>query len=145
MTIERIYADGQETFGTFVHSASIIKCDVSSLPSLIVELKVEAIMYFVVFQRDVVLVDDVPARITLLCLSLMRDTNHFFKTIFSGLVPVCTAINFFKSPILSDGLHLMRTFLPRRSLTVISIIVAAWVSADLWRYHYVLHSVILRK
>jgi len=42
---------------------------------------------------------------------------HFFKTIFSYLVPVCAATNFLKSPTVSVGLALILTFLPRRSLT----------------------------
>lgn len=66
---------------------------------------------------------------------------HFFRTIFSCFVPVCAAISFFRSPMVSSGLHFTRTcipsiscclrqsykscnitFLPKRSLQVISII-----------------------
>lgn len=54
----------------------------------------------------------------------LKTVYHFFKTIFSHLVPVCAAINFFKSPIVSSGLHLTRTFFPRRSLQVTSSIVS---------------------
>ena len=57
--------------------------------------------------------------------SLMWSLNmvyHFFKMILSQCVPVCAAINFLRSPIVSSGLHLTRTFFPRRSLHVISII-----------------------
>lgn len=35
---------------------------------------------------------------------------HFFKTILSYFVPVWAAINFFRSPIVSSGLHFTRTF-----------------------------------
>lgn len=34
----------------------------------------------------------------------LKMVYHFFKTILSGFVPVCAAINFFKSPIVSSGL-----------------------------------------
>ena len=37
------------------------------------------------------------------------------------LVPVCAATSFFKSPTVSCGLHLILTFLPNLSLTIISI------------------------
>nr|XP_037269720.1 uncharacterized protein LOC119161383 [Rhipicephalus microplus] len=47
---------------------------------------------------------------------------HFFKTILSHRVPVCAAMSFFRSPIVSSSLHFTRTFFPSRSLHVISII-----------------------
>ena len=50
---------------------------------------------------------------------------HFCRRIFSGRVPICAAISFLRSPTRSSSLHLTRTFLPRRSLAMISIIAAA--------------------
>lgn len=50
----------------------------------------------------------------------LKIVYHFLSTILSQRVPVCAAINFFKSPIVSSGLHLTRTFLPSRSLQVTS-------------------------
>lgn len=50
----------------------------------------------------------------------LKMVYHFFKTIFSHRVPVCAAINFFKSPIVSSGLHLTLTFFPNLSLHVTS-------------------------
>ncbi|CAD1469947.1 unnamed protein product, partial [Heterotrigona itama] len=52
-------------------------------------------------------------------------------TIFSQCVPVCAAINFFKSPIVSSGLHLTLTFFPRRSLHVISNIFSLKISKNI--------------
>jgi catalase (peroxidase I) len=40
----------------------------------------------------------------------------------SYLVPVCAATSFLKSPIVSDGFALIRTFFPNRSFTITSII-----------------------
>ena len=37
-------------------------------------------------------------------LSTAWQAHHFFRTILSGLVPVCAATNFFRSPIVSSGL-----------------------------------------
>lgn len=39
---------------------------------------------------------------------------HFCRRIFSGRVPVCAAINFFKSPTVSSASHLTRTRRPVR-------------------------------
>lgn len=50
----------------------------------------------------------------------LKMVYHFFKTIFSHRVPVCAAINFFKSPMVSSGLHLTLTFFPNLSLHVTS-------------------------
>ncbi|XP_022648694.1 uncharacterized protein LOC111260866 [Varroa jacobsoni] len=52
----------------------------------------------------------------------LKIVYHFFRTILSYRVPVCAAISFFRSPTVSSDLHLMRTFLPSRSLHVTSII-----------------------
>ena len=46
-----------------------------------------------------------------------RETHR----IFSGLVPVCAATSFFKSPMVSSSLHFTRIFFPRRSLRITSI------------------------
>ena len=48
-------------------------------------------------------------------------TNHYYR-IFSGLVPVCAATNFFKSPMVSSSLHFTRIFFPKRSFKITSII-----------------------
>ena len=49
--------------------------------------------------------------------------NEFGTThrIFSGLVPVCAATNFFKSPMVSSSLHFTRIFFPSRSFKTTSI------------------------
>ena len=51
---------------------------------------------------------------------IKSKTNHY--RIFSGLVPVCAATNFFKSPIVSSSLHFTRIFFPKRSFKITSII-----------------------
>ena len=38
-------------------------------------------------------------------LFVSKTTYHFLRTIFSHLVPVCAAISFFRSPIVSSGLN----------------------------------------
>lgn len=52
--------------------------------------------------------------------------------IFSGRVPTCAAINFFRSPIVSSSLHFTRTFFPRRSLQMTSIINSSQLSRSLY-------------
>ena len=52
----------------------------------------------------------------------LNTLYHFCSRIFSGLVPVCAEISFFKSPTVSSGLHFTRIFFPRRSLHMTSII-----------------------
>eukprot|EP00001_Collodictyon_triciliatum_P056865 10133_5 len=37
---------------------------------------------------------------------------HFWRRIFSARVPVCAAMSFLRSPIVSSALHLTRTFFP---------------------------------
>jgi len=46
----------------------------------------------------------------------LRGEVPFLRMIFPGSVPMCLARSFLKSPIVSSGSHLTRTFLPRRSL-----------------------------
>ena len=52
--------------------------------------------------------------------AMMRITKT--HRIFSGLVPTCAAINFFRSPMVSSSLHFTLTFFPSRSLQITSII-----------------------
>lgn len=75
------------------------------------QLQAHPIVNLVVRQRDVVLIDGIPiGRVSLLVLiPVFRLTYHFFRVIFEGSVPVCAAINFFKSPTVSSELHLTRT------------------------------------
>lgn len=57
----------------------------------------------------------------------LKIVYHFLSTILSQRVPVCAAISFFRSPIVSSGLHLTRTFFPNRSLQVTSNIMMGGV------------------
>ncbi len=50
-----------------------------------------------------------------------RERERETHRIFSGLVPVCAATSFFKSPMVSSSLHFTRIFFPRRSLRITSI------------------------
>lgn len=45
----------------------------------------------------------------------LKTVFHFCKRSFSARVPVCAAMSFFKSAIVSSGLHLTRIFLPGRA------------------------------
>ena len=73
---------------------------------VVVQFQAHAHHELQVTQRDVILEDCVP----------------FPGCIFSGLVPVCAATSFFKSPIVSSSLHLTLTFFPSLSLRMTSII-----------------------
>lgn len=45
-------------------------------------------------------------------------TCHFFRTIFSGLVPVWAAISFFRSPIVSSELDRLRFWISKNTVPI---------------------------
>ena len=85
----------------------------TTLPQVhsLVHLQAHPVVYFIICQCDMILVDGIPIRLFRLkqYFELDISTHHFFNCIFVWSVPVCAAISFFKSPTVSSGLHLTRT------------------------------------